>query len=55
VRRSITASDIEYEVDFPGASAVMRLHQRCLAIWDQQRNDFPSNVARAAEQGARGR
>jgi hypothetical protein len=41
---AISADDFEYEVDFPGARAAMRLHQRCLTAWDQNRNDFPPRV-----------
>jgi hypothetical protein len=39
--RPITAADVEYEVDLPGARLAMRLHQPCLEAWDQQRTNFP--------------
>jgi hypothetical protein len=41
---AITADDIEYEVDLPGAQAAMRFHQPCLTTWDQHRQDFPPKV-----------
>jgi hypothetical protein len=39
--RPITAADVEYELDLPGARAAMRLHQACLEVWDQHRTNFP--------------
>ena len=37
--RPITRKDLEYEVDYPGACAVMRFHQTCLFVWDDYRKD----------------
>jgi hypothetical protein len=39
--RPITADQVEYEMDLPGARVAMRLHQSCLEVWDNQRNNFP--------------
>ena len=38
----ITAAEIEYELHFPGARAVVRLHRLCLGVWDRQRKNVPA-------------
>jgi hypothetical protein len=42
--RPIAGNDMEYEVDYPGARAVMRFDQTCLFIWDDYRTDYPTSV-----------
>jgi hypothetical protein len=43
----IPAHDVEYEVDLPSARAAMRLHRRCIMIWDQiVRNEAPPSRGR---------
>jgi hypothetical protein len=44
----ITAADLEYELDFPGAPTAGRLHHACLIIWDRLRDDIPPPKADAA-------
>lgn len=46
--RPISTDDVEYELDFAAARTAMRLHQRCLAIWDKFRDDSPPRGVDAA-------
>lgn len=43
---TITANDVEVEVDFPGAPAAMRLHRGCITMWDQLRHDQAARRSR---------
>ena len=44
----ITADDVEYEVDFAGARAAMRLHRRCIMLWDKLRHELSPTRGRDA-------
>jgi hypothetical protein len=49
--RAIAADDIECELDFSGGRAGVRLHKRCVVIWDRLRDEFRTR-ADERERGA---